>query len=135
MDIKQFQKRINTLIHTNKESREEIALQIDFAYRTFLNWIYKNRIPNMESACNLAAALGVTVEYLVIAKDKKISENQMKRLLSHNTLALRISKLAGEILNQSRKRKPARTPIALGSRDAAVTNALGGVSLKAKLHY
>ena len=103
MDVIQFWKRTKALIKANKTSQEKIAVKIGVPYGTFRNWIYNNRIPDVDSACGMAAALGVTVEYLVYGKDRRITEKRTRYLSLQKTVTARIGRLAEKILDQSKR--------------------------------
>jgi transcriptional regulator with XRE-family HTH domain len=88
---------------THKITQAETAKIIGIPVGTLRNWIYNNRIPDVETACDLAVILGVTVDYLVYGKDRKPTEERMSRLLERKTAAARINKLAKVILDQSKQ--------------------------------
>ena len=60
-----FWNRVKEEIASQKTKQEWLAEKADVSLRTFENWVYRNIIPNAEEAQRIAAALGVTVEYLV----------------------------------------------------------------------
>jgi len=49
---------------------------IGMNYNTYRGWLYNNRIPDAESACDMAKTLGVSVEYLVWGKHKQDSKGR-----------------------------------------------------------
>jgi transcriptional regulator with XRE-family HTH domain len=101
MDIDLFWQRVKFLIKTHKTSQEKIAQYIGIPYPTLRNWIYYKRIPDLETATALAIALGVSMEYLVYGKERKITEERMIRLKERKTAAASINKLAKAIVSQS----------------------------------
>lgn len=96
-----FWKRVKYLIKTHKTSQEEVAELIGIPLGTFKNWIYNNRLPDIQTGCDLAVVLGVTVDFLVYGKNRKIIQERMSRLLERKTAAGQITKLAKDILTQS----------------------------------
>jgi transcriptional regulator with XRE-family HTH domain len=103
MDIIKFWKRVKFLIKTHKTSQEKIAIYIGIPYKTLRNWIYYNRVPDLETAVHLAVALGASLEYLVYGDDRVQTEKQMLRLLERKSAASKINKLAQVIVDQSKK--------------------------------
>ena len=98
-----FWGRVKYLIKTHKTSQEEIARLIGVPPGTFRNWIYHNRIPDAETACNLAVVLGVSVDFLIYGKERSITEEHNSRLLERKAAAAHINRLAKEIVDQSGK--------------------------------
>ena len=81
-----FWTRTQILIKARKISQENFARLVGINYNTYRCWKYNNRIPDAVSACDIANALGVTVEYLVKGKDqamkkRKIALKQIKKLV------------------------------------------------------
>ena len=65
-----FWERTHELIKTRKMSQEKFAQLVGINYNTFRCWKYNNRMPDAESACYIADALDVSVEYLVRGADR-----------------------------------------------------------------
>jgi len=103
MDTVSFWKRVKYLIKTHKTSQEKIARYIGLPYGTFRNWIYRNWVPDLQTACDLAVALGTSVDFLVYGKERKKTEERNSRLLERKTAAARINRLAKKIVDQSRQ--------------------------------
>ena len=101
MDTISFWKRVKYLIRTHNTSQEKIAGYVGIPYGTFRNWIYKDWVPDLQTACNLAVALGVSVEYLVWGNERDAIKERMDRLQERKTAAKRINMLAREIVDQS----------------------------------
>ena len=81
-----FWTRTQSLLKVHKISHENFARLVGINYNTFRCWKYNNRIPDAVSACDMANALGVTVEYLVKGKDqamkkRKIVSSRIKKLV------------------------------------------------------
>ena len=101
MKLLPFWERVKYLIKTHKTTQDEIAGLIGIPLGTLRNWMYNNRLPDVETGCDLAVVLGVTVDYLVYGKNRKVIKERMSRLLERKTAASRINKLAKDILKQS----------------------------------
>ena len=101
LEIQPFWKRVNYLIKTHKTTQKEIAALVGIPFGTLRSWIFHNRLPDVATGCDLAIVLGVSVDYLVYGKKRKIVEERMSRLLERKTAAAQITKLAKDILNQS----------------------------------
>ena len=100
-----FWTRTLELIKAHKVSRAKFAAYIGVSYDTFRNWVYRNRIPIAHDACNIADALGVSVEYLVRGKDGLGIALTMKQVEKRKKLTATLKKLiiklnkTGEELN------------------------------------
>ncbi|MCL2231792.1 MAG: helix-turn-helix domain-containing protein [Treponema sp.] len=103
MDIVSFWERVKYLIKTHKTTQPKIAELIGMPPGTFRNWIYHNRIPDVETACDLAAILGVTVDFLVYGKERDMVEERNSRLLERKTAAATINRMAKIIVRQSKQ--------------------------------
>ena len=101
MDSEPFWERVKYLIKTHKTSQEKISGLLGIPTGTFRNWIYHRRIPDAETACDLAMALGVSVDFLVYGKERDITEEHNGRLLERKAAAARINRLAREIVDRS----------------------------------
>ena len=103
MDTVSFWERVKYLIRTHKTTQSKIAELIGISPGTFRNWIYHNRVPDVETACDLAVVLGVSVDFLVYGKERDIVEAHNSRLLERKAAAATINKLAKVIERQSRQ--------------------------------
>jgi len=103
MDAVSFWERVKYLIRTHKTTQPKIAELIGIPPGTFRNWIYHNRIPDIETACDLAVVLGASVDFLVYGKERDMIEAHNARLLERKNAAARINKLAKVIVRQSRE--------------------------------
>ena len=91
MNVKdQFWQRTISLIKAHKISHKNFACYVDINYDVFRGWISKNRIPDAISACNIADALGVSVEYLVRGKDGLGEELRKKQVEEQKKASKRI---------------------------------------------
>ena len=88
-----FWDRTLNLIKAHKMSQKKFAEYVDINYDAFRGWITKNRIPDAISACLIADALGVTVEYLVRGKDGLGAELRMKQAEERKTISSLVKKL------------------------------------------
>jgi transcriptional regulator with XRE-family HTH domain len=98
-----FWGRVKILIRAHKISREKFAAYIGISYDTFRNWIRYNRLPDIYTACDIADALGVSVDYLARGKDgTDISlENRKKAVYLRKTVIANIKKMAIKIVKDT----------------------------------
>ena len=87
-----FWQRTLELIKVHKISQVNFAAYIGINYDTFRGWIRHNRIPIATNACNIADALGVTVEYLVKGKDGAALALRMKQVEQRKAAAIKLKK-------------------------------------------
>ena len=92
-----FWKRVKVLIRAHNVSQEKFAAYIGMPLSTLKGWIYHNRIPDLGSAYAIAAALGVTVDYLVFGKEKDTVEEEKKRRSTVKEAAARLLTLQDQI--------------------------------------
>ena len=69
MDISKFWKRVNKEIKTHRLSRKKFADSIGISHNTFKSWLYYKRSVEVGTAYEIAAALGVSLEYLITGKN------------------------------------------------------------------
>ena len=88
-----FWQRVISLQKAHDISLDNLAEYISVKPSTFKGWIYKDRIPIAPCACDLADALGVTVEYLVRGKDGVAERMRMRQVKERKAASARIKKL------------------------------------------
>ena len=93
MDTIKFWERVKAQIKAHKISQSRFAEYIGINPRTFQGWIRHNRIPDIETALLMAAALGVGLEYLVLGQDGKTMEIRARQVEERKTAAARIKKM------------------------------------------
>ena len=93
MDTKSFWNRVKLQIRAHKLNQTQFAEYIGMNPRTFQGWIHHNRIPDIETALLIAAALGVGVEYLVEGKDGKAMEIRARQVEERKIASARIKKM------------------------------------------
>jgi transcriptional regulator with XRE-family HTH domain len=71
-----FWTRVQDLLKTHGITQVEFAGLVGIPYNTFRGWIYKNRQPDVISACVMASILGVEVEYLI--RGRRRPKNRLK---------------------------------------------------------
>jgi len=103
MDTKGFWKRVKTQIRAHKISQARFAEHIGMNPRTFQGWIYHNRIPDIDTAFQIAAALGVAVEYLVLGQGGKAISIRMRQVKERKIATARITKMIKVIQKEIRK--------------------------------
>ena len=99
-EIDPFWERVKKLIRAHKTTQEKFSTYIGVNYATFKCWLYFNRIPDAYTCCDIAEALGVSVEYLVRGIDGKAMENREREALVRKTAAAQIKKMS-IIINKS----------------------------------
>ena len=94
-----FWSRVKNLLRTRKITQKQLAGFADTSYSTIKFWICYGYSPDVDTACKIADALGVSVEYLVKGeKNKHIKKEELKSLAIKKSdadikkLALRIEK-------------------------------------------
>ena len=104
MDItaKEFWDRVKKLIKAHNLTQEQFAKHINCSIGTLKGSIHSKRYPNLPLAINIAAALGVSVEYLAIGSDRENKDKHLKELAGRQAAA-KISKLALQIHEESEK--------------------------------
>ena len=93
MDSVQFWKRVKAQIKAHKISQMSFAEYLGMNPRTFQGWIYHNRIPDIETALQIAASLGVGLEYLVFGKDNLAMENRAQQVEERKIATTRMKKM------------------------------------------
>ena len=71
-------------------------------FNTFKSCIYYNRIPDVVTGFYMAAALGVSVEYLATGDEGKLMKTREKQALIRKAAAAKIKKMAQQIERNSR---------------------------------
>ena len=92
-----FWERVQSLQKAHKISLDNLAEYVGVLPNTLKGWIYKDRIPNAYCSCDIADALGVTVEYLVRGRNGAAEELRMQQVEERKTASTRITKLALEL--------------------------------------
>jgi transcriptional regulator with XRE-family HTH domain len=95
-----FWGRVLILLRAHKISQKNFAAYIGVNFGTFKNWLYYNRLPDIYTACDIADALGVSVNYLARGKDgMNISlEDRKKTVYLRKTAVASIKKMAIKIV-------------------------------------
>jgi len=96
-----FWERTKKLIKAHKITQEKFASYIGVVPGTFKNWLYYGIVPDVITACNIADALGVSVEYLVRGTDGKAMEERENDTLQRKKAASEIKKMALQIKNKA----------------------------------
>ena len=97
MEYNTFWKRVKAQIKAHRYSQEKLAGYIGIPVQTLWGWIHYDRIPDAVTACDIARAMGVTVEYLVSGGDDTGADDKMQRTFSRKTAAEQIKKLSAMI--------------------------------------
>jgi transcriptional regulator with XRE-family HTH domain len=98
-----FWGRVKILIRAYRISQEKFAAYIAVSYDTFRNWLRYNRLPDIYTACDIADALGVSVDYLARGKDGiGISlKSREKTVYLRKTAIANIKKMAIKIVKDT----------------------------------
>ena len=94
--------RVKQQIKAHRYSQRKLADYTGIPVQTLWGWIHYNRIPDAATACSIAEALGVTVEYLVRGNDDINAEDKMQRTLARKYAAEQIQKLAVKIRKETK---------------------------------
>ena len=97
MDTIAFWKRVKTIIKAHNVSQEKFAAHIGIPLATLKGWMYHNRVPDVETAYVIAAALGVTLDYLVFGKENDTIQEEKKRRSAVKEAAARLLTLQNQI--------------------------------------
>ena len=97
MDIMKFWYRVKSLIKAHKLTQYQFAKHIGISPSTFNGWIYHKRIPDLETALHIGAALGVNVEYLAFGKDGRAVKIRAQQVEERKIAAERIKKLSAKM--------------------------------------
>ena len=97
--------RVKQQIKAHRYSQRKLADYIGVPVQTLWGWIHYNRIPDAVTACGIAEALGITVEYLVRGNDDINAEDKMQRTFARKSAAEQIQKLALKIKEETKQLK------------------------------
>ena len=92
-----FWQRVKLQLKAHRFTQKELAEYIDVPVQTIWNWIYYDRLPDAFTACCIAEAMGVTVEYLVRGSDDDNLDDKLQRTMDRKTAAKKIQILAKRI--------------------------------------
>ena len=92
-----FWTRVKRELKAHKISQLKFAEYVGINPYTFRGWIQYNRMPDAVSTCDIADALGVTMEYLVKGKAGAAEEDRMKQVEERKSSAARIKSLVSEL--------------------------------------
>ena len=96
-NVHPFWERVKRLIRAHKISQKKFCTYIGISYDTLRSWLKFNRIPDIYTACDIADALGVSVEYLARGTEGKAMECREREAIRRKTAAADIKKLALKI--------------------------------------
>jgi len=92
-----FWERAKKQIRAHKISQKNFAAYVGVSYGTFRDWICYGILPDASTACDIAAALGVTVEYLVNGTNGKAIRERRKEVFARKNAIIKLKKLAEQI--------------------------------------
>ena len=93
----EFWNRVKTQVKAHKISMEKFAEYLNIPRSTFYGWQQFNIYPEVKTAYHIAAALGVSVEYLVTGRDGKSEEQRMKQTEQRKTTEEEVKKLVEKL--------------------------------------
>lgn len=92
-----FWVRVKALIKAHKMSYEEFSAAIGIKLSTIKSWMHFCRIPDAYTTFDIAKTLGVSMEYLVMEKEKRGGKRLENAILKRKTVAANIRKMAQKI--------------------------------------
>ena len=92
-----FWERAKKLIRSHKISQKNFSAYVGIPFGTFKDWLCYGVYPDINSACKIAEALGVSLEFLIRGKDGQASERREKEAEKRKAAAAKIKKLAKNI--------------------------------------
>jgi len=92
-----FWERVKKSIRAHKISQKEFASYVGINYNTMKTWIYYDRVPDAYSACDIASALGVSMEYLTRGSEESAVKDHERETHQRKTTAAKIRKMARRI--------------------------------------
>ena len=105
MSNKTFWGRVKPLIKAHKMTHKQFAEHIGISPNTFGGWVRHGRIPDTETAYDIAVVLGVTLNYLLGGREAEVADWRYKELAAREA-AGRILKLTAQIEEETRKLRP-----------------------------
>ena len=76
--------RIERLIRENNLSQKDFAKDVGTTESAICRYLKDERIPRIDILCNMATALGVSLDYLVTGKETKVALNLIEKLQKEN---------------------------------------------------
>jgi transcriptional regulator with XRE-family HTH domain len=98
-----FWSRVKEELKAHRYSQKDLAEYAGIALQTLRGWIHYGRIPDAVTACSIAEALGVTVEYLVRGSDDINAKYKMRRTYARKTAAEHIKTLVLKIKKETER--------------------------------
>ena len=98
-----FWSRVKRQLKAHKITQVQFAKYVGMSPGTLRGWIHYNRIPDAATACDIADALGVTVEYLVKGVDGAAMVVRMKQTEEQKIVSGRIKCLVAELEEESKR--------------------------------
>jgi transcriptional regulator with XRE-family HTH domain len=105
MAVNTFWGRVKPLVKAHQFTQKQFADYLGVPIRTLEGWIHYSRIPDTRVIYDIAAALGVTIDYLMTGKDRNIAEKRRQELTAR-IAAARIAELTAEIQRKVKLLRP-----------------------------
>ncbi len=88
-----FWTNVKKCIKDQNTTQEWVANTAGVSFRTFQNWMTRKRLPDADESVRIAAALGVSVEFLVTGENPhNFAQEKLSEVASRIEEALRIAK-------------------------------------------
>ena len=100
-----FWGRVKPLIKAHHMTQKQCAEYIGVSHSTFTGWIRYGRVPDTQTAYEMAIVLGVTLNYLLGGREAEIADWRFKELAAREAAA-RILELSARIQDETRKLRP-----------------------------
>lgn len=87
-----FWDNVKRLMKDNHVQQKELAERLEIPAATITNWIYKDALPDVETAYRIAQLFGVSVEMLMTGDTKETLESEnahLRRLIEIVRLAVK----------------------------------------------
>ena len=100
MNIDKFWERVRLQMKAHKITQKKFSEYLGVPYSTFNAWIYYKRSPEVFTAFDIASALGVSMEYLVIGEEGKKEKERMADTETRKTAQGEMIKLVGKLQDE-----------------------------------
>lgn len=92
-----FWERVKVQLRAQKISQKKLAVLVNMNYSTLKFWLCYGYYPDVETACDISRALGVSVEYLTKGINTQLTKKYDKKIIRIKKSASDIKKLARQI--------------------------------------
>ena len=89
--------RVKKILKANKISQKNFAAFVNLSFSTLKFWMIYGYYPDAKTSCEIAAALGVSTEYLVTGQEMQIIIDHRRKILLSRKAAEDIIKFIKKI--------------------------------------